>query len=117
MKHHKDIRKFGRKANQRLALMRLLALGLIENEKIVTTDAKAKELRPFVEKMVTKGRENTLASHRLIISRLGGNTVGAKKLVDDIATRYKDRAGGYTRITKLTSRGGDASPMAVIEFV
>ena len=117
MKHHKSIRKFGRDKNQREALIRLLALSLIEHGKIKTTEAKAKELRPFIEKLITKGREDTLASRRLIVSRLGGNKIGARKLVDELGVRYKERAGGYTRIVKLPQRGGDASKMAIIEFV
>jgi len=119
MKHHKAIRKFGRDHAGRIALLRSLALSLIETEHIQTTEARAKELRPFIEKMVTRGRAADLASRRLIISRLGGvsGESGAKKLIDDIAPRYKERAGGYTRIVKLPRRGGDASKMAVIEFV
>lgn len=117
MKHHKAIRKFGRTKDQRVALIRSLALSLIEHGKITTTEAKAKELRPFVEKLITKGREGTLASTRLVTSRLGGDSDNAHKMVADIAPRYKERAGGYTRITKLVPRPGDASKMAVIEFV
>ncbi|GMQ94971.1 MAG: 50S ribosomal protein L17 [Patescibacteria group bacterium] len=117
MKHHKSIRKFGRKTNQRVALLRLLALALISNGKITTTEAKAKELRPFIEKLITKGGAGTLASRRLVISRLGGNTAGAKRLVDEISSRYKERRGGYTRIVKLSPREKDGSKMAIIEFV
>lgn len=118
MKHHNANRKFGRVRSQRTALMRSLALALIDHEKIQTTEAKAKELRPFIEKLITKGREQTLASKRLVISRLGGVSTGlAKKLIDDISLRYSERAGGYTRITKVAPRAGDASSMAVIEFV
>lgn len=95
--------------------MRLLAKNFIEHEKIKTTEAKAKELRPFVEKMLTKARSGELSSRRLIISSLGEKS--AKKLFDEIAPKYKDSKGGYTRIIKLGNRKGDASPMAVIEFV
>jgi large subunit ribosomal protein L17 len=116
MKHLTRNRKFGRKTDVRRAFMRSLAYALITEGKIKTTEARAKELRPFVEKLVTKGGEGTLASRRLVISRLGGEDVGAK-LCDDIAPKYKDRPGGYTRITKLPARPGDASKMAVIEFV
>lgn len=99
--------------------MRSLALALINEEHIQTTEARAKELRPFIESLVTKGRVADLNSRRLIISRLGGTTgeSAAKKLIEDISPRYKERAGGYTRIIKLPRRGGDASKMAVIEFV
>ncbi|MCK5095906.1 MAG: 50S ribosomal protein L17 [Candidatus Pacebacteria bacterium] len=116
MRHHVGNRKFGRQTDERRAFMRSLAIALIENGKIKTTEARAKELRPFIEKLVTKGRKGTLASRRLIIARLGGEH-GVKKLCDDISPKYKDRKGGYTRITKLPSRPGDASSMAVIEFV
>lgn len=119
MKHHKSIRKFGRDHAGRIALLRSLALALIKTEHIETTEARAKEIRPFVEKLVTRGRSADLASRRLIIARLGGVTgeEAAKKLIDEIAPRYKERAGGYTRIMKLPRRQGDASKMAVIEFV
>jgi len=117
MKHHKSIRKFGRDRNQRVALMRSLALSLVEHGKIKTTEAKAKELRPFVEKLITKGREGTVASRRLVISRLGGSKVGASKIFDELGDKYKKREGGYTRIVKLSPRSGDASKMAIIELV
>ena len=116
MRHHVKNRKFGRKTDEREAFMRSLARNLIAKEKIKTTEARAKELRPFIEKMVTKGRIGTLASRRGIISTLGTEE-GVKKLCDDISPRYKDRNGGYTRIIKLPRRPGDASKMAIIEFV
>jgi len=93
-----------------------LAEGLIKEGKITTTEARAKELRTFVEPLITRAKKGTLASRRLVISRLG-TEARAKKLVDDIAPRYKDRQGGYTRVIKLPARKGDASPMAIIEFV
>ena len=117
MRHHSNVRKFGRTKNQRHALMKGLMLSLIAHGRIETTEAKAKELRPAIEKMVTKANVNTLASRRLVTSRLYGLTAEAKKLIDDIAPKYKGRAGGYTRITKLPRRAGDASKMAVIEFI
>ena len=116
MRHHVKNRKFGRKTDERKAFMRSLAQALIQREKIKTTEARAKELRPFVEKLISKGREGTLASRRIIISRLGDDN-DVKKICDDISPRYKERSGGYTRITKLPQRPGDASKMAVIEFV
>ncbi|MBI2108618.1 MAG: 50S ribosomal protein L17 [Parcubacteria group bacterium] len=116
MRHHNKNRKFGRERDQRRALLRGLALSLVTRGKIKTTEAKAKELRPFVEKLVTRGKNSSLSTHRLLVARLG-NRVGAKKLIADIAPRYKERAGGYTRITKLPRRLGDASKMAIIEFV
>lgn len=119
MKHHKAIRKFGRDQAGRVALLRSLALALITHEHVKTTEARAKELRPFIETLVTRGRNATLASRRIIISRLGGTTgeEGAKKIIDEIAPRYVERPGGYTRILKLPRRAGDRSKMAVIEFV
>ena len=116
MRHHVKNRKFGRKTDERKAFMRSLARNLIAKEKIKTTEARAKELRPFIEKLVTKSRLSTLASRRGIISTLGTEE-GVKKLCDDISPRYKDRNGGYTRIIKLPRRPGDASKMAIIEFV
>jgi len=117
MRHHDANRKFNRSTNQRRALMRGLASSLIEHGRIMTTEAKAKELRPAIEKMVTKAKNPTLSNKRLLLSNLYNNTEAVGKLVSDIAPRYQERAGGYTRITKLTARKGDASPMAVIEFV
>lgn len=117
MRHHDRNRKLGREDSQRLALLRSLAVSLIEHGKITTTEAKAKELRPFVERLVTYGKSGTLASRRLTISRLGGNEDATKELFDTIAGKYKDRQGGYTRISKLGPRGNDAAAMAVIEFV
>lgn len=117
MRHHNNIRKFGRTKNQRHALIKGLMLALIAHGKIETTEAKAKELRPFIEKMVTKANIGTLASRRLVISRLYNLTSEANKLINEIAPKYKGRSGGYTRITKLPRRGGDASKMAIIEFI
>ena len=117
MKHHKSGRKLGRVTKQRTSLLRSLATSLILKEKIKTTEAKAKEVRPFIEKIITKGKDGTLASRRVVISRLGGAEGAAKKVFDVIAPKYKDRDGGYTRVVKMMSRSGDASKMAVIEFV
>lgn len=117
MRHHNNIRKFGRTRNQRSALLKGLVLALIAHGRIETTEAKAKELRPFVEKIITKANVGTLASKRQVISGLYGLTSEANKMIKDIAPKYKERAGGYTRITKLPRRSGDASKMAVIEFI
>lgn len=115
MNHHKSKRKFGRVRKVRNGLMKSLALSLVINNKIKTTDAKARELRPYVEKMVTQGRKNTVTSVRLLTSKIG--SIGAKKIIKDISPKYMDRVGGYTRITKLPQRLSDGSKMAVIEFV
>jgi large subunit ribosomal protein L17 len=116
MRHHSVERKFGLKKDQRNALMRSLARNLINENQITTTLAKAKELRPYVEKLVTKAKIGTLASRRVIISKLGG-VKETKALFDTIAPKYKDRKGGYIRIIKTSRRTLDAAPMAVIEFV
>ena len=115
MRHHNANRKFGRKRNQRVALMRSLAYSLALKGKIKTTEPKAKELRPYMEKLVTLGKKQTLASRRLLESRVGAEA--AKKIAGDLSKAYKERAGGYTRITKLQARVADGSPMAIIEFV
>ena len=116
MRHHNANRKFGRETNQRHALLRSLASNLINADKITTTEPKAKEIRPYVEKLVTTAKAGTIAARRLITSRIG-NPKSVKKLVEVIAPKYKTRAGGYTRITKLVNRSGDGSKMATIEFV
>ena len=117
MRHHNANRTFGRSKNQRAALLKGLVTSLIKNERIETTEAKAKELRPTIEKMVTRAKNPTLANKRLLLSGLYQNETAVTKLVDSIAPRYTDRDGGYTRITKLVPRKGDGSKMAVIEFV
>ena len=96
--------------------MRSLASNLINAGKIVTTEPKAKEIRPYVEKLVTTAKAGTIASRRLITSKIG-NPKSVKKLVEVIAPKYKTRAGGYTRVTKMPNREGDGSRMATIEFV
>jgi large subunit ribosomal protein L17 len=115
MKHKKKGRKFGRERDQRRSLMRSMAVNFINKEKIKTTEAKAKELRPFIEKIITKARKNDLASKRQVISKIG--LEATKKVFEKISPKYKDRKGGYTRINKLPPREGDASKMAIIEFV
>ncbi len=117
MRHHDKIRKFGRERKVRRGLMRSLAHNLILNEKIITTEAKAKSLRPYVEKLVTNAREDTVANRRLVSSRLGNDKEATKKLFDDIAPRYKDRNGGYTRIVRVGVRAGDGAVKAYIGFV
>lgn len=115
MRHHNKNRKFGRETDQRAALLKSLARSLVLRGRIKTTEAKAKEIRPFVEKLVTRGKTATLATRRALISKLGdANT--ASKLIKT-AEGYKDRKGGYLRIVKMVPRKGDASPMALIEFV
>ena len=115
MRHSNSNRKFGRVRKVRNALLKSLALSLVVNGKIKTTDAKARELRPYVEKMVTQGQIGTLSSRRLLIGKIG--IIGAEKIVKDLSPKYVERKGGYTRITKLPARKSDGSAMAVIEFV
>lgn len=115
MRHANANRKFGRERGQRKALLKSLAHNLVVKGKIQTTEAKAKEVRPFVEKLVTLSKKETPASRRLLEARVG--KTAAKKLVSSLSATYKTRAGGYTRITKLVRRDSDGAPMAVIEFV
>jgi len=115
MKHHKAIRELSRTAKQRTALLRSLAISLIENGKIQTTEAKAKEMRPYVERLVTKAKANDLSARRTIASKIGEKC--AKILVEKVAVEHKDRQGGYLRIIKLPVRKSDAAKMAQIEFV
>ena len=117
MRHANNVRKFGREKNGRIALIRGLAASLISHGRILTTEAKAKEIRPTVEKMVTKAKNPTLANRRNLLAGLYNNELVVSKLIDDLAPKYTERAGGYTRITKLVARKSDVSPMAVIEFV
>lgn len=117
MRHHNANRIFGRDKNQRAALLKGLAASLILHGRILTTEAKARELRPSVEKMVTKAKTPSLARRRNLLAGLYNNELVVTKLIDDIAPRYTERPGGYTRITKLTPRKSDSSKMAVIEFV
>lgn len=119
MKHRIKTKKLGRKKKQRIALMQSMAEALIENERIQTSEARAKALRPFVEKLVTKAKnsDDTQSLRRLLRSKLGGRTNAVAVLVEEIAPRYEDRPGGYTRILKLPPRESDNSPRALIEFV
>ena len=116
MRHHSNVRKFGRETTQRHALMRSLARNLIRDSRIQTTLAKAKELRPYVEKLVTTAKAGSVASRRLLVSRIQGQPE-VKKLIDTVAPKYKDRKGGYIRIIRMPNRDLDGSPMALIEFV
>jgi large subunit ribosomal protein L17 len=115
MRHGNSNRKFGRERNQRKALLKSLAHNLVLTGKVKTTEAKAKEIRPFVEKLVTLGKRETPAAKRLLEARVG--KMATNKLVGPLAAQYKSRVGGYTRITKLVRRNSDGAPMAVIEFV
>ncbi len=115
MPYHKTHRKFDREKNQRVALMKSLALALAVSGKIKTTEAKAKSLRPYFEKLITLGKTATPASRRLIEARVG--KIAGKIIATDLAKRFADRKGGYTRITKMTRRLSDGASQAIIEFV
>ena len=117
MRHHNNTRKFGRDKTQKRALLNSLALNLIVREKIKTTKPKAKELRPFMEKLVTRAKGGNMATRRLIAAKLSNKGKEVKKLFDIIAPKYADKKGGYTRILKLGARKSDGAKMAVIEFV
>lgn len=117
MRHHNSKRKFGREKKKRDALISSLALNLIVRGKIRTSLAKAKALRPFVEKLVTVAKKGDLASRRLVIARLSNRAQEVKKLFEVIAKNYTDKNGGYTRILKLGKRLSDGAEMAIIEFV
>lgn len=118
MRHHNANRKFGREKKQREALICSLAASLISRNKMKTTLPKAKEVRPFVEKLVTRAKNPTIANRRIISARLGTDDERiAKKLIDTLAPKYQDRAGGYLRITKTGVRMSDGADQALIEFV
>ena len=116
MRHRVGGRKLQRTSAHRIALFRNMAAALIKHEQITTTVAKAKELRPYVEKLVTLAKKGGLSNRRLAHARLLDDAQ-LVKLFDVLAERYASRAGGYTRVIKAGIRASDASPMAVIEFV
>ena len=116
MRHKMAHRKLNRTASHRKAMFANMSSSLVEHEQIVTTLPKAKELRPFVEKLVTLAKKGDLNSRRIAIARMR-NKEQAKKLFDILGPRYADRPGGYIRIMKAGFRYGDNAPMAVIEFV
>ena len=109
-------RRFGGDAAHQKAMMANLAASLFAAESIVTTEAKAKALRPYAEKLITKAGKGGLHRHRQLVSSLRDVEM-VQKLIDDIGPRYKERPGGYTRILKLGPRPGDKAPMARIELV
>jgi large subunit ribosomal protein L17 len=114
----KSGRKLGRNASHRRALMRNLTCALIEHERIITTVAKAKAMRPFVERLITQAKKGTLHARRLVLARLGNNRATMMKLFGEIGPRYQERPGGYTRIIKRSQvRLGDAGPTAFIELI
>ncbi|OJI08910.1 MAG: 50S ribosomal protein L17 [Candidatus Vogelbacteria bacterium CG10_big_fil_rev_8_21_14_0_10_49_38] len=117
MRHQKSGRKFSRVKKVRVALVRSLARSLIIKERITTTESKAKEIRPYVEKLVTKAKIDTLNNRRLVIENFGQDKTVLVKLFGELGPRFQTRPGGYLRIAKLGRRVSDGSPMAIIEFV
>jgi large subunit ribosomal protein L17 len=116
MLHRVAGKRLGRTKNQRTSLFRNLANQLILHEKIVTTEAKAKAVRPIVEKLITRAKENTLHNRRLLLKKLvSENTV--RKMLEVIGPKFKDRQGGYTKIVRLGNRVNDAAPLVALFFV
>jgi large subunit ribosomal protein L17 len=109
-------RKLGRPTDQRIAMLRNLVTSLLKNGKIETTEARAKEVRKIAEKMITLGKRGDLHARRQALSYIYDETV-VKNLFDEIAPKYKERNGGYTRILKLGPRRGDGAEMVIIELV
>ena len=116
MRHNKAGRRLGRTTSHRIAMFRNMVTSFLNHEKITTTDAKAKELRPIAEKMITFGKKGDLHSMRLAASYIRDKKV-VTKLFTAIAPRYKERNGGYTRIIKIGIRPGDNAPLSLIELV
>ena len=116
MRHKSGGRKLQRTSAHRTALFRNMSAALIKHEQITTTVAKAKELRPYIEKLITLAKRGGLANRRIAMSRLM-DEAQLTKLFDVLADRYKDRNGGYTRVIKAGIRASDAAPIAIIEFV
>ena len=109
-------RKLGKPTDQRIAMLRAMTTYLLENGQIKTTYARAKEVAPIAEKMITLAKKNNLASYRQVLSYITKEDV-AKKLFDEIGPKYADRNGGYTRVLKMGPRRGDAAEMAIIQLV
>ncbi|MFH1455191.1 MAG: 50S ribosomal protein L17 [bacterium] len=115
MLHGNKKKQLSRGKNQRNALIKTLAVSLIKYEKITTTEIKAKVLKSFVEKLITKGKDGSLNTQRIIASKIGA--VSASKIVKVLSPKYKDRNGGYTRVIKIKTRLSDGASLAQIEFV
>ena len=116
MRHRKKGRNLSRSPSHRKALLRNMAMSLFQHERITTTTARAKELRPYAERLITLAKRGDLHARRMAARRITDRDV-LGKLFDDIAPRYSERPGGYTRILKLGNRKGDAAEMALIELV
>ena len=116
MRHRKSGRKLGRSTSHRRALFHNLVTSLLEHERIETTDAKAKDLRRVADRMITLGKRGDLHARRTALRTIQSKGV-TNKVFGDLAERFRDRAGGYTRVMKVRTRVGDAAPMSIIELV
>ncbi len=116
MRHNKSGRRLGRTTSHRIAMFRNMVTSLLNHERIITTDSKAKEIRSVAEKMITLGKRGDLHAHRQAAAYIREKSV-VTKLFTTIAPRYKERSGGYTRIIKISQRLGDSAQMSVIELV
>ncbi len=117
MAHRIDGRKLSRPHGPRMALYRNLIVAVLRYEKVKTTEAKAKEIRPQVERMITLAKRGDLAARRTVVAELPDEPLVVKKLFDEIAPKYADRTSGFTRLTKIGQRAGDAAPIVQIELV
>ncbi|WP_025270553.1 50S ribosomal protein L17 [Hippea sp. KM1] len=117
MRHRKGYKTLSIDGERRKHLLRNLAISLIENERIKTTDAKARELVRFISKLITMAKNDNLSSRRRALSKLNNNKKAVRKLFDNIAPRFASRNGGYVRRIKLGYRKGDAAPVSIVEFV
>jgi large subunit ribosomal protein L17 len=116
MRHRKSGTHLGRSSAHRKAMFRNMVTSLLERERIETTDAKAKQIRRLADRMITLGKRGDLHARRQALSVIRSRDVAAK-VFDELAERYKDRPGGYTRVMKVGPRAGDAAPMSIVELV
>ena len=117
MPHQIHQRKFGRTSGPRRSMLKNLTLSVLRYERVKTTEAKAKEIRGRVERMITLAKQNDLAARRSVVAALPNEPLVVNKLFDEIAPKYADRTSGYTRIVKIGARRGDAAPIVQIELV
>jgi large subunit ribosomal protein L17 len=117
MAHRIDGRKLGRKTGPRMALYKNLTVSVLRYERVRTTEAKAKEVRPRVERMITLAKRGDLAARRTVLSELPNEPLVVRKLFDEIAPKYADRTSGYTRIIRIGQRAGDAAEIVQLELV
>ena len=115
MRHRKKEQKFTKSKDQQKALFRNLSSSLILKEKITTSEAKAKKIRSFIEKSITRAKKDTVTNKRFLAKDFSNKVT--KKMFQELASRYKNRAGGYTRITKISPRKSDGAKMAIIELI